>query len=187
MTPGCDSRGRNDVRARVGPSGGRWAAKSGRNHDVSVQDHHRSDGPGPNAARSEGGSQSGLPDLEPHDVPGNAREFSSGLSAGRAAGAAGSQWSRASRPLFGVRYSFVRVISNRWCPQSVVNVSTARAILPEKVNMMVRFLRRPQPGIDRLLSSSSWVKTPASSMVPIHVSHTMGPSTVPGIMSREPD
>ena len=73
-------------------------AKSGRNHDVSVQDHHRSDGPGPNAARSEGGSQSGLPDLEPHDVPGNAREFSSGLSAGRAAGDAGSQWSRASRP-----------------------------------------------------------------------------------------
>ena len=75
-------------------------AKSGRHHDVSVQDHHRSDGPGPNAARSEGGSQSGLPDLEPHDVPGNAREFSSGLSAGRAAGDAGSQWSRASRPLY---------------------------------------------------------------------------------------
>ena len=25
MTPGCDSRGRNDVRGRGGPSGGRWA------------------------------------------------------------------------------------------------------------------------------------------------------------------
>ena len=25
MTPGCDSRGRNDLRGRGGPSGGRWA------------------------------------------------------------------------------------------------------------------------------------------------------------------
>ena len=35
--------------------------------------------------------------LEPHGVPGNARESASGLSAGREAGDAGSQWSRASR------------------------------------------------------------------------------------------
>ena len=89
-------------------------AKSGRNHDVSVQDHHRLDGPGPNAARSAGGSQGWLPDLEPHEVPGKARESSSGLSAGREAGDAGSQWSRASRhriDWLGQRFPSIRIVN----------------------------------------------------------------------------
>ena len=103
-------------------------AKSGRNHDVSVLvPIHRTNGPGPNAARSESGSQSWLPDLEPHDVPGNARESASGLSAGREAGDAGSQWSRASRqdisaPAAAESWSSLEMIIDR--PLATLNSST---------------------------------------------------------------
>ena len=49
-------------------------AKSGRNHDVSVQDHHPVRWSGPERCKVRGWKPEWAPDLEPHDVPGNARE-----------------------------------------------------------------------------------------------------------------